>query len=163
AELDSFAPLVEVELAFGQPHVDSAQANLFTIDTGEIGFATDLGSIAAVQRVVPDVELPGGWCVDAGDEIDGVMHDVDNVFVGADAVVWGHVVAGQLEVVGFEPPTRMREADDAALRLTPFEDGEIPARPFFDAGRARIVVFLEPEEAQMAGVRGGKSGDFDIV
>ena len=84
--LTPFAPLVEVELAFGELDVHAAQTNFFTVDAWEVGLAANLGSIAAVERVIPDIELPGGWRVDARNKVDGVVHDVDDVFVGADAV-----------------------------------------------------------------------------
>ena len=57
----------------------------------------------------------------------------------------------------------MREADDAPLRLAPLEHGQVPARPFLDPGRARVVVFLEPQQAEVPGVRGGEARDLDVV
>ena len=86
ALLDPLAPAVEVELAVGELDVDPAQADALAVDAGEVGLAADLGPVAAVERVVPDVELPGGRRVDARDEIDRVVDHVDDVLVGADAV-----------------------------------------------------------------------------
>ena len=130
---------------------------------GKVGLAADLGPIAAVERVIPDVELPRGRGVDGRDEVDRVVHHVDDVLVGADAVERRDLVGGKLVVGDLEAPARMREADDAALRLAPLEHGQVPARPLLDPGRARIVVFLEPQQAEVAGVRRGEAGDLDVV
>ncbi len=86
ALLDPLAPLVEVELAVVELDVDPAQADALAVDAGEVGLAADLGPVAAVERVIPDVELPRGRRVDARDEVDRVVDHVDDVFVGADAV-----------------------------------------------------------------------------
>ncbi len=163
AELHAFAPLVEIELAFGKLDIDAAEPDALAVDAGKIGLAADPGAIAAVERVVPDVELPGGGRVDGRDEVDGVMHHVDDVFVGADAVKLGHFVAGKLLVGDLQPPARVRKAHDAALRLAPLEHRQVPAWPFLDAGRARVVVFLEPQQAEVAGVRRREAGDLDVV
>ncbi len=65
ALLDPLAPAVEIELAVGQLDVDPAQADALAVDAGEVGLAADPGPIAAIERVIPDVELPGGGRVDA--------------------------------------------------------------------------------------------------
>ena len=65
ALLDPLAPAVEVELAVVELDVDPAQADALAVDAGEVGLAADLGAVAAVERVVPDVQLPGGRRVDA--------------------------------------------------------------------------------------------------
>ena len=98
ALLDPFAPLVEVELAVGELDVNPAQADALAVDAGKVGLAAELGPVAAVERVIPDVELPGSGRVDARDEIDRVVHHVDDVFVGADAVERRDLVGRQLVV-----------------------------------------------------------------
>ena len=57
----------------------------------------------------------------------------------------------------------MREAHDAPLRLAPPEHREVPAWPLFDAGRAWVVVLLEPQQAEVAGVRRRKPRNLDVV
>ena len=97
------------------------------------------------------------------DEIDRVVHDVDDVLVGADAVERRDLVGRQLVVGDLQPPAGVREADHAPLRLAPLEHRQVPARPFLDPGRARVVVFLEPQQAEVAGVRRREARDLDVV
>ena len=57
----------------------------------------------------------------------------------------------------------MGKAHDAPLRPAPLEHRQVPARPFLDAGGARVVVFLQPQQTQVAGVRRREAGDLDVV
>src|SRR4051794_1850480 len=57
----------------------------------------------------------------------------------------------------------MRVADNGSLRLGPFEDRQVPAWPFVENLRARILLVLEPKENQMTAMAGGESGDLDII
>src|SRR5262249_49090294 len=81
---DSLAPLVEAELAVRKLDVDPAETHPFAVDAGEVGLTADAGPVATIERVVPDRELPRGGGIDARDEINGVVHDVDDVLVRAD-------------------------------------------------------------------------------
>ena len=163
ALLDPFAPGVEVELAVGELDIHAAEPHALAVNAREVGLAGDLGPVPAVERVVPDIELPGGRGVDGRDEIDRVVDHVDDVLVGADAVERRDLVGRKLVVGNLEAPPRVREADDGPLRLAPFEHRQVPARPFLDPRRPWIVVFLEPQQAKMAGMRRRKSRDLDVI
>ena len=65
ALLDPLDPAVEVELAVVELDVDPAQADALAVDAGEVGLAADPAAVAAVERVIPDVQLPDGRRVDA--------------------------------------------------------------------------------------------------
>src|SRR5262249_14858588 len=150
---DPLAPAVEVELAVVELDVDPAQAHALTVNAREVRLAADPGPVAAVERVVPDVELPGGRRVDRRDEVDHIVHHVDDIFVRADAVERGYLIAREVGILDLQAPPRVREADDATLLLAPAEHRQVPAWPFLDPRRARVVVFLEPEQTEVAGVR----------
>ncbi len=114
-------PGVEVERLVLRPelHVAAAQADALAVDAGEIGLAADAAGVAAVERVIPDVQLPDDGRIDRRDEVAGVVHDVDDVLVGADAVERRHLVGRQLVAGDLQAPAAVREADDAALLLAP--------------------------------------------
>ena len=59
AFLDPLAPAVEIEPAVVELDVDPAQSHALAVDAGEIGLAADPRAEAAIERVIPDVELPG--------------------------------------------------------------------------------------------------------
>src|SRR5215475_161669 len=80
----ALGPAVVVE--FIKLDVAAAESDAFAVDAWEIGLAADARTEAGVERVVPDVQLPGRGRVDGRDEIYGVMRHVDDVFVRADAV-----------------------------------------------------------------------------
>src|SRR5690606_28286355 len=128
----------------------------------------DTAGIAAVERVVPDVQLPDAGRIDGRDEVAGVVHDVHDVLVGADAVEGRHFVGGQFVGGDFQAPAAVREAHHAPLLFAPFEDGQIPSGPLTNlrGPRAfetsafvaeapvelhrlgiRVVVFLKPQQA----------------
>src|SRR6185503_8305104 len=110
--------------------VGAALADTVVADAGEVGLAADPGAETDVQRVVPDVQLPGCGRVRGGDEVHGALvRDVHDVLVRADAVVAGHLVVRKLGGGHAEPPTRVREPGDSALRLAPLQHGEVPRRP----------------------------------
>ena len=62
-----------------------------------------------------------------------------------------------------QAPAAVRKADDAPLLLAPLQHRQVPTRPLFDARRAGVVVFLQPQQAEVPGVRTGEAGDFDVV
>ena len=57
----------------------------------------------------------------------------------------------------------MREADDRALRPCPLQDRQVPGRPVFEPLRAGIVLVLEPEQHEMAGVARREAGHLQVV
>ena len=86
-------------------HVRPAQADALAVDAGEVGLAADPAAVAAVERVIPDVQFPGGRRVDRRDEVDRVVDHVDDVFVGADAVERRDLVVRQLVGVASAAPS----------------------------------------------------------
>src|SRR5258706_13958800 len=57
----------------------------------------------------------------------------------------------------------MRIADRPALAPRPLQDRQSPARPFFNLGRSRIVVFLQAKQADVTRMRGGETGNLHVV
>src|SRR5262249_50019783 len=136
AVLDPFGPGVEIKLAV-EMDVAAAQADALAVDAREIGLAANAAAVAAVQRVIPDVQLPNRRRVHGGDETAGIVRDIHEILVGADARHARHHVVGQLANVGaalgrLQAPAAVRETDDAALRLGPAEYWQVPRRPILD-------------------------------
>ena len=105
AESNAFAPGVILELAI-ELHVAATEADLLAVDAGEVGLAADARAESGVERVIPDVQLPGVRRVDGGHEIDGrhelairagnLVSDVHDVFIRADAVELRQAVVREL-------------------------------------------------------------------
>src|SRR5260370_30015124 len=120
--LDSLDPVVEIELA-ARVDIAAAQADALAVDAGEIRLAADPAAVAAIQRVVPDVELPIGRRVDRGDEVTHAVGDIHEILVGADAVHHRQEIIGDLpggrvvRLLGGQAPATVSEADHAALGL----------------------------------------------
>ena len=110
---DPFAPLVVVELAW-EFDVRSAEADLFAVDAGEIGFAADAGFEAAVESMVPDVEFPDVGGIDGGDEVYrwdeltggawDFVGDIDDVFIRSDTIEGGGFEVREGGAFDFEAP-----------------------------------------------------------
>ena len=41
-----------------------------------------------VESVIPDIEFPRQWCINARDKIASVVGDINNIFVSADSIEW---------------------------------------------------------------------------
>src|ERR1700693_2395156 len=67
--------------------IDTSLPDSGISDAGEIGFPRNARAETDIQRVIPDVELPGVGCVHGRDEVNsvGVGH-IHNVLIGPDAV-----------------------------------------------------------------------------
>src|SRR6266571_8270762 len=89
ALLDSLGPFVELEFTV-EMHVTSPQADALAIDAWKIGLAANPAAVAAIERVIPDVQLVDRRRVHGGDEVAHAVRDVDQVLIGADAVHRGH-------------------------------------------------------------------------
>src|SRR5690242_19666763 len=93
---DAFGPGIEVQFAV-QFYVGAADAHPLAVNAGKVGLAAGAGAVAAIEGVVPHVELGYGIGIDRGNEVDGgnltsvgTFHgvgNVDNVFVGPNAVI----------------------------------------------------------------------------
>src|SRR6187551_3763213 len=93
---NSLAPVFINKLA-GCLHIDAPHADSLAGNTGEIGLTAGPHPEAAIERVIPHVELLLAIGVHRGDEVDGgdrlaigtryFVRDIDDVFVGTDAVV----------------------------------------------------------------------------
>ena len=153
AFLDALAPAVEIEPAVFELDVDSPQADALAVNTGKIGLAADPRAKAAIQGVIPDVQLPRSRRVHRRQEIDCVVHHVHDVFIGADAVEGRNLVGRNRVGRGLQSPARVGEPDDPSLRFAPLQYGKVPARPLIDPRGARIVVLLEAQQAEMPRVR----------
>src|SRR5207247_1474891 len=121
-------------------------ADAAVVDAGKICFAADPRAEADVQRVIPDAQLRHRRRIDGGDEVDHArMRDVDDVFVGANAVERRHLEARYVVVLYLQAPARVCESDDRTLRLRPFQNRQVPRWPVFDAMRLRIILILQTE------------------
>ena len=150
----------------GQPvelDVTPSQPDLVVINAGEVRLAAYPRTEAHVQCVIPDVEFPDRRRVDGRDEVDGVVRHVHNELVRADPVKPGHLVVRQFVALDLQPPPRVREAHDGALSLSPLEHRQIPGRPLVDTSRTGIVVLLQSQQHQVAGVARRKPRHLDVV
>ena len=95
ALLDSFRPVIEIELAV-EVDVAAAHADAVIVYAREICLTADPATVAAIQGVVPDVQFPDRRRIHGADEITSIVGDVNQVFVGADAVHPRHDVIGKL-------------------------------------------------------------------
>ena len=204
AVLQAQHPVIKVELLLLllgiELDVDSAQSDAVPVDAREIGLATDAALVAAVERVIPAVELPDARRIDRRDEIAHVVDDIDDIFIRANAVERRHGIIRQLVggaagtsrhtlttgtvVRQLQPPAAVRETDNAPLFLAPLENRQIPRRPFPDGRRLGpfevpvqtaecpiefrflrilVVVLLQPQQAEVAGVLAGEAGDLHVV
>src|SRR5207248_10297349 len=57
----------------------------------------------------------------------------------------------------------MRKSRQCALRFGPAQDGQIPRGPLFDARTVRIILVGQADQNEIAGVAGGKAGNFQVV
>ncbi len=157
-------PAVVVErLVLGQLDVGAAQADALAVDAGKVGLAADPGGVAAVERVIPDVQLPDGRRVDGRDEIARRRGRRRRCIrwrrcrrtaaCRRSAACWPALAV----------PSRCARSRPRRPALAPLQHRQVPTRPLFDAGRAGIVVLGQPQQAQVAGVRAGKARDFDVV
>src|SRR5262245_55356623 len=89
--------------------VAAPQSDAFAVDEREVGLAAYARAEAGVERVVPDVQLPGRRRVNGRNEINRVVRHVNDVFVRADAVESRQFVIGQTVALQLESPARMRE------------------------------------------------------
>ena len=121
--------------------VGAALADAVVGDAGEVGFSGDSGAIAEVEGVIPNAEFPDVGGVAAGDVVDGVgLGDVDDEFVGADAIEARDLEAWDGSVRDLEAPAGMRVAGDGTLLFGPLEDGYVPGGPVFETLGAGVVL-----------------------
>src|SRR5262249_55897799 len=106
--------------------VGPAAADALVCDAWEVCFARDARTEAAVERVIPDVQLVGIRCVAGGDEVDGIVRDVDDELVRADAVKRRYLESGQFPRLRLEAPAAVREPDHRALGFSPFAGSADP-------------------------------------
>ena len=116
--------------------IGTAQPDALAVDAGEIGLAADAALIAAVERVVPDVQLPEDRRIDRRNEIAHVVNDVDDVFIGADAVEPRHFEVGQRCRPTLASPSRCARSRQCLLALCPIS---APAGPNWAIPRSCVV------------------------
>ena len=122
AVFESHYPFIIGELVV-ELDVGTAQSDFVVVDAGEVCFATNAAGKAAVERVIPGAEFPDDRRVDGGNEIADIMRDIDDILVGADTVEARHFEGWQGFTGNLQPPSAVREADNATLVLPPFQDG----------------------------------------
>ena len=144
-------------------HVDPTQPDPFTVNTGEIRLTANVTAKATIQRVVPNIELPRERCVHSGDEIHGIVHNVDHVFISTDPVKGRHFVIGQLIRLPIQPPAGMGEANDRPLSFAPLKNWQVPAWPILNLLGARVVLVFEAEQNQVSCMAGRETGDLQVV
>src|SRR5262249_35574619 len=150
-------PGLEIELAV-EVDVAAAQAHTLAVDAWKIRLSTDPAAEAAVERVIPDVQLPDRRRIHRRDEVAGVVGDVHEVIVGHDAAHGRNDVVGQFAGwPGIEAPAAVCEANHSALGLGPAKDRQVPRRPIFDyLGDSLIgpdvILLAQPQQAYVTAV-----------
>ena len=91
------------------------------------------------------------------------MGDIDNIFVGADAVVRRHGVIRERITIDFQTPAGMRGTDDCALPFRPAQSVQAQRGPMFVGIAARINLLLQPQKTEMAGLVRTEARDFDVI
>ena len=100
--------------------INATLANARIRNTWEIGLAGNPRSESDVQRVIPDIELPGVRRIHRGNEIHRArMRHVHDVLVRADRVEPGNFVVGYLPRLHLEPKSRVCKPRQRSLRLRP--------------------------------------------
>src|SRR5215469_12326154 len=96
---------VITEAFFGK-EIASGYAYALIEYAGEIGFAADAGSEAAIKRLIPHIQFPWRRRVPRAVKVYQVVSDGDDVFIGADAIHFGQYIVGQLvgRLGGFQAP-----------------------------------------------------------
>ena len=151
-----FAPRVIIERPV-QMDVTPAKPDSFAVDAGKVGFAADPGSETAIQRVIPDVQLPDVGRVDGADEVHrrdlfpvrprhGVSH-VDDVFVGANAVEGRDDEVWELRGFHLQTPTAVGRAANGALLLGPAQSVQSQGGPVVLGISAGRQLILESQQA----------------
>ena len=106
--------------ALRQMNVGASAAYALVSDAREVGFAGEGRAEAAVQRVIPEVELGEGPKVATRKKVHGPgKGDVHQELVRAHAVERRHDVVRQRRVVHDETVRGVRVAGDRALRFSP--------------------------------------------
>ena len=122
------------------------------------------GAEADVERVVPDVQLPHVRRVARRDEVDRVrLSDVDDEFVGTDAVEAGHLVVGQLGARTSRPHPECAKPTTAPCAFGPAQNRQGPAGPVLQTRRTGIVLLLQAKQHEVTGMARGKTGDLEVV
>src|SRR5690606_8108773 len=93
---DAVAPRIEIELRSGRKlYVASSESDALAVDAGKIGFAADARADAAIEHMIPYIQLPDGGGIDGGNKIALAGGTGDDEFVGADSVERRHRVVGK--------------------------------------------------------------------
>ena len=112
------------------------------------------------------------------------MNDVNDIFIGANAIKLGHLVIRQVRALHGESPTTVRKTNHSPLLFSELKHGQIPTWPLTDRLRFRsientrftrvtpielcgcrpdIIVLSQIQKAKMARMRRRKSGHLHIV
>ena len=138
---DALDPVSVIHLS-ALAHIASAKPYALPVDTRKIRLPADARAVARIQRVIPDIEFPGIRCIDGGYEIDQILGDTHDVFVGADAVERRNFIRGKLFPLDRQTPPGVCETGNRALLFGPAKNRDAPARPVFDALGARIILLV---------------------
>ena len=169
---NALAPLVVIEFAI-EFDIRPANPDPLAIDARKVRLATDARAEAGVQRLVPDIQFPNRGRVHHRKEIDGghrfavgaghFVGHIHDVFIGADAVEFGHVVIRQLAAFDLQTPARMGRTADGPLLFGPAQRVEAERGPMVFGIAAGINLIFEPQQTEMAGIVRAEARDFDIV
>src|SRR5437016_4447329 len=91
------------------------------------------------------------------------MSDIDDVFVGADAIVSGHIEIRDLLAFHGESITGMGRAGYCALFFGPAQGVQSKSRPMALRITARINLLLQAQQTEMAGLMRAEAGDLDVI
>ena len=67
------------------------------------------------------------------------MNDVNDIFIGANAIKLGHLVIRQVRALHGESPTTVRKSNHSSLLFSKLKHGQIPTGPLTDRLRFRSI------------------------
>src|ERR1700677_16664 len=146
-----------------EPYIAAPYSDSLAADAGEICLPNHRQTEAAIQHVIPGIQLGEGPGVAAGKKVDNPMGHVNNRFLCTYAIHGRNLVVRQIGGINSHATAAMRIAGDSALFPSPFQNWQIPRRPIFNELRAGIVLIPKAQQNQMAGMTGGESRYLDVV
>src|SRR5262252_8457758 len=131
-------------------HVRAPTTHAAIGDAWKISLAADARGEPAVERVIPNIQFGKEGRINRGDEVDGIVRDIDDVFIRANTVEWRRLVIRQFGTLDLQTETRVGKSNHCALPFPPFQNGKIPGGPIFDLSRVGVILIAQTQEHQMA-------------
>jgi hypothetical protein len=88
-------------------HVGAPTTHAAVGNAWKIGLAADARSEPAVERAIPNIQFGKEGRIDRRDEVDGIVRDIDNVFIRTNTVEWRRLVIRQFGTLSLQAETRV--------------------------------------------------------